>query len=186
MEPVFDRLRAWALFVPPIDKIIHAFKYEKKPSLSKPIGRSMARILEGDPLLNSAQYLVPVPLYKGRQRDRGYNQSEILAGVIKHETDKEILNCLIRTKNTLTQTKLTDAERWTNVSGAFKLLNDLSVEDKSVILVDDVLTTGATLNECAWVLKQAGAKKIFGLVSAIAPTRSSSGHCPRTSPFTSQ
>ncbi|MEO0226104.1 MAG: ComF family protein, partial [candidate division WOR-3 bacterium] len=169
LNPAFDHIRAWALFVPPLDRIIHSFKYERKPSLAHLLGRSMARVAESDPLLKEAQYLIPVPLYKGRQRERGYNQAELLSRVIKEEIKKEVLNCLIRTRNTPTQTRLTEFERKQNVLGAFSLSGGISIQGRSVILIDDVMTTGATLNECARVLKEAGADRVYGLICAVAP-----------------
>jgi len=170
-RPDFDRLRAWAVFAPPVDKVIHAFKYGNKQSLAQLLGRSMGRVLQGDTILATAECVVPVPLYKGRQRDRGYNQALLLCRVLSQETAKPVLDCLVRTRNTPTQTKLTDADRRDNVAGAFRLGNDVNVTDKSLLLIDDVMTTGATLNECATVLRQAGARSVYALVSAIASGR---------------
>lgn len=121
----FDRARAWALFLPPLDKVMHAFKYNNKPSLAKVLGLSLTRVLESDSLLKSAEFLVPVPLHHGRERDRGYNQAELLCRVIHRETGKGIHKCLLRAKNTPTQTKLEDEERKKNVAGAFKLRKNL-------------------------------------------------------------
>ncbi len=170
-DPSLDRVRAWSLFIPPMDKIIHAFKYGNKSSLATILGRSMAKVMAGDPVLMSYEYLVPVPLFSGRERDRGYNQSELLCREISIETGKKILNCLLRTRNTPTQTTLKDEKRRVNVAGAFKMRQGVSVVDKILLLVDDVMTTGATLDECAEVLKAAGAKNVYGLICAVAPGR---------------
>ncbi len=167
-RPDFDRLRAWAVFAPPVDKIIHAFKYGNRQSLARLLGRSMARVLESDTILATADRVVPVPLHKGRQRDRGYNQALLLSRVVSLESAQPVLDCLVRTRDTPTQTKLTDGDRRDNVAGAFRLRDDAIVTGKSLLLIDDVMTTGATLNECASVLKQAGARSVGALVSAIA------------------
>ena len=164
----FDHGRAWTRFLPPVDKIIHFFKYRRMTKLASLVGTGMASVIKADFYLKDAQLIVPVPLFWWKKLRRGYNQAQILADVISQECGIETKNVLRRTKNTKSQTKLSEAARRENVSNAFSLREN-SVKDKIILLVDDVLTTGATINECARVLKEAGAKAVYSCVAAITP-----------------
>jgi len=111
---------------------------------------------------------IPVPLHPKRLRWRGFNQSELIARPIAQALGGELLNgVLIRAKNVLPQTKFKGAERLKNIEGCFKFIGEANqIKGKIVILVDDVITTGATMNECAKALKLAGAKKVWGFAIA--------------------
>ena len=163
-----DHGRAWLRFVPPTDQVIHHFKYRSKTRLARLLGRAMAGIIRADFVLNQADLIVPVPLHWWKRMRRGYNQSEILARVIGRETGMPVVPALGRARRTRTQTRLSEAARRKNVADAFALRPG-SVEDKKILLVDDVLTTGATLKECGRVLKQAGAAEVYACVAAITP-----------------
>ena len=107
--------------------------------------------------------LVPVPLHSTKQRERGFNQSDALAQVLKKtlNTNIQIQNSLIRTRFTQTQTSLTKEQRKENIRGAFALSPNIKLDlDKKYILVDDVFTTGSTANACAKILKKAGIQTI--------------------------
>lgn len=160
---------ALGIFDENFQELIHHFKYKGKISLGKSIGLRLAEELRKQDLSEIA-YIIPVPLHKVRKRERGFNQSEILAEILGVElnlkVDKSVLS---RIRNTKDQTKLSEEERKQNVTGAFKVQDELQIlKDKKIILVDDVITTGATLKECAQVLKQAGAQKILGVTIAKA------------------
>lgn len=115
----------------------------------------------------SSDFLVPVPLHSVRQRERGYNQSEILCEtLVEHFGIPMKKDIVIRLRNTKSQTRLTARERQENVRDAFRVKNPEMVKGKRVVLVDDVMTTGATLNSCAHALKKAGAVEIVGLAAA--------------------
>ncbi len=161
--------RAWSIYVPPVDKIIHHFKYRSQTSLAGLIGRGMSNVIKADYILNQTDYLVPVPLYWWKRLKRGYNQARLLADVISGECHIPMLDALRRIKNTRSQTRLDAESRRRNVRNAFAL-KDERINNKNILLVDDVLTTGATINECARVLKQAGAKNVYACVAAITPT----------------
>jgi ComF family protein len=163
-----DHGRAWILFIPPSDKLIHHFKYRKKTRLVHLLGRAMASLIRTDYELNQADVIVPVPLFWWKKLRRGYNQASLLAHIISQETNISEHHALRRVKNTRTQTRLKESERQDNVMNAFAVETD-GVENKKVLLVDDVLTTGATMNECARVLKQAGAQEVYSCVAAITP-----------------
>jgi ComF family protein len=111
--------------------------------------------------------IVPVPLFKKRERRRGFNQAEIISQKFKEVFNIEISkDNLIRIINTPTQTKLTRKERKSNLKGAFKVLNKTEFKGKNILLVDDVFTTGATTDECSKVLIKAGVKNIYVLTLA--------------------
>ena len=119
----------------------------------------------GAEVLSGADILVPVPLHRYRQRERGFNQARQLA---KH-LELPVVNALVRTRNTSSQADLPASKRRANVRGAFVARAD--VEGLTIVLVDDVATTGATLNACAAVLLDAGAKQVRGLTAAKAVAR---------------
>jgi len=149
-------------------ELIHRFKYGKKIPLGKRLGQRLGETINDDSYFLECHFLIPVPLHKSRYRERGFNQSEIIAEEISKITNVPVLkNALKRKKNTKDQTNLSPQQREENVSGAFVVTQPEMVNDKRIILVDDVITTGATMNECAQMLKQAGAEKIIGMTIAV-------------------
>ncbi len=169
-ESLLDHGRAWMLFVPPSDKLIHHFKYRRKTWLADLFARAMGGLIQGDHILASADMVVPVPLFWWKRLRRGYDQAALLANLISQETGLALRNVLIRSRHTRTQTRLTEQQRKMNVSNAFTILQN-GVANKKVIIVDDVLTTGATINECARVIKEAGAREVYSCVAAITPDK---------------
>lgn len=167
-EKHLDYGRAWALYVPPLDNIIHYFKYRRFKDLAHLLGLGMANIVKYDLRLKTADLIVPVPLFWWKTLRRGYNQSQLLANIISQECGMEIYDALSRIKNTRTQTRLSDDRRCKNVFNAFKIKAN-GIQDKSVLLVDDVMTTGATVKECARILKKAGAARVYSVVAGITP-----------------
>jgi competence protein ComFC len=162
-------VRSLGVFDSYYQKIIHGFKYQQKMTLGHRLGKRLGKKLIDDKLVSGFDCIIPVPLHPARKRERGFNQSEILAqefsDVIHIPVLKKILK---RTRNTKDQTKLSPEERIENVKGAFSLKSPETIEGKRIILVDDVMTTGATLGECARVLSEAGANKIMGATIAVA------------------
>lgn len=149
-------------------ELIHRFKYGKKIPLGRRLAQRLGETINGDYSFLESDLLIPVPLHKSRHRERGFNQSEIVAEEISKITGLSALkNVLKRKKNTKDQTNLTPKQREENVRGAFVVTDPEMINGKNIILVDDVITTGATLNECARMLKQAGAEKIFGMTIAV-------------------
>jgi ComF family protein len=145
--------------------ILHALKYGRHPSLAKPLAGLMAACA-GDLLLD-VDLVVPVPLHRRRLRQRGFNQAEELA---KH-LGLRWKSVLRRTRATPSQTDLPAARRHANVKDAFALRRNCAVEGLTILLVDDVSTTGATLNACAAVLQRAGAGEIRALTAARVVSR---------------
>jgi ComF family protein len=143
--------------------IIHAYKYEGRRSLAPPLGRLMREA--GGALLDGADYVIPVPLHPWRRLRRGFNQAADLA----RELDRPVVHALWRVHATLPQMGLPARARRTNVRGAFILSPWApSIKDRAIVLVDDVRTTGATLNACATLLRNAGAREVRALTVAIA------------------
>ena len=110
--------------------------------------------------------LVPVPLYHRRHRERGFNQALEIADGLASARKVPVLNCLYRYRETVSQTKLDRAARWENMSGAFRLKRGFDVRGRHLLVIDDVFTTGATVNACAQALAQAGAARLAVLTIA--------------------
>jgi competence protein ComFC len=111
--------------------------------------------------------IVPVPLHKKRQRMRGFNQAELIAEEIGKNNGLEVVNdALIRGINTKSQVDLQKGERRENIKGAFTVSDTAKMKRKKVLIIDDLFTTGSTLNECARVLKRSGVKEVWGLTIA--------------------
>ncbi|HLX12092.1 MAG TPA: ComF family protein [Bacteroidota bacterium] len=150
---------------------IHLLKYQGIKTIGKQVGREIGKRIAADENLRGADYVVAVPLHKSKERDRGYNQAEFLCRGIHEETGISILSgTLHRTRFTESQTKLNLEERRLNVAGAFSVRSgsESTINDKSFILVDDVMTTGSTLTACARVLKSHGARRVFAASAALA------------------
>jgi ComF family protein len=150
-------------------EIIHAFKYEGRRTLARPLGALLRDA--GNELLDGASCVVPVPLHPWRRIHRGFNQAADLAATLP----LPVVYALWRRRVTLPQTGLTAGARRRNVRGAFRVsplvprrvLRSMVV-DRAIVLVDDVRTTGATLDACAHVLKDAGAREVRALTVALA------------------
>ncbi len=146
---------------------VHGFKYERQSSLAEPFGRLLAAYWQSRAL--HADWLIPVPLHAARQRERGYNQSELLARQLSRQVGVPTLpNGLRRTRATKVQMQLNAAERKINVAGAFQA-DDVRLRGRRAVVIDDVCTTGATLDACAIALLQAGAASVIGLTLARTP-----------------
>jgi ComF family protein len=150
-------------------EIVHAFKYDGRRSLASPLGALMRDA--GGELVDGASCVVPVPLHPWRRLHRGFNQAADLAATLP----LPVVHALWRQHATSSQTGLTALARRRNVRGAFRLSPLLTrrviqsmLVDRAIVLVDDVRTTGATLDACAHVLKDAGAAEVRALTVALA------------------
>jgi ComF family protein len=142
--------------------VIHALKYDARPTIAKHLAERMRRA--GAAVLADADMVVPVPLHRSRERMRGFNQARELA----RHLGTPLHDVLMRPKRTATQADLPAGRRHANVRGAFALRGDAGVKDLVVVLIDDVSTTGATLNACAAVLVAAGAAEVRAVTAARA------------------
>ncbi len=133
----------------PYKKIVHSFKYEGNRGLGEFMGEMLARRLVESGLYGDIDLIIPVPLHPLKKWKRGYNQASVLAKSIGKLLNKPVEEkALIRRKFTSTQTKKDAIHRWENVMNAFSLKNKTFIEGKHILLIDDVLTTGATLEAC--------------------------------------
>jgi ComF family protein len=142
--------------------IVHALKYEGWAKVAGGMAERMARLSWPTDVIEERAALIPVPLASARKRERGYNQSELLArGLSRHWQIPVLDGVIARLRATESQTRLTPEQRQSNVAGSFEIGSGIeALTGAHVVIVDDVVTTGATLNECAKVLYQAGARII--------------------------
>ena len=161
LDPVFDRGKTLFLAKGPGRSLIHELKYKSGSYAFEDVAQMLRLSAQYTEYL-SGGILVPVPLHPAKQRERGYNQSERIARFLAREVgDCQVARLLRRVKYTETQTRLNRETREKNVKNAFALTAGAVVNPSTnYILVDDVFTTGATLNACAAVLRKAGAQKI--------------------------
>ena len=164
VQPEFQRAVSYGAYDGELRELIHLFKY----NAIKPAGTVLARLLAQaitQLTLPESLVLIPVPLWSGKRKTRGFNQAEAIArAFLRSESKKSIqldTATLVRTRETASQTGLTRKQRRANVRGAFAVASPERIRDYSVLLIDDVMTTGTTVNECARVLRRAGAKEIF-------------------------
>jgi competence protein ComFC len=152
-----------------VRKVILDFKYGRQMHLRHLAGRWLIAALD-DERLRGREFdlIVPVPLHPARERERGFNQAVLLAELLSARMAIHSKLALERIRCTTTQTAFDRAERMENLRGAFRLRKNADVRDLRVLLIDDVLTTGSTLSECARVLKEAGARSIHAATAARA------------------
>ena len=152
-----------------VRRVVHDFKYKQQIHLRHLVGRWLCHAVEDERLRGRRfDVIVPVPLHPARERERGFNQASLLAHLLGERIVTPIKPVLERVRYTTTQTAFDRSERMENLHGAFRLRRKTNVQGLRVLLVDDVLTTGATLSECAHVLKKAGARFVFAATAARA------------------
>ncbi len=148
------------------DNIIK-YKFQNKAYLYKTFSKIILNNKKTCGFLKKYDIIIPVPISKKRKILRGYNQSCLIAyEIAKYLNLKCEDKCLIKQKDTIEQSKLNKQQRKINLKGAYKVINKQNLTDKNVLIIDDIYTTGSTVNECAKVLKEAGAKKIGVLTIA--------------------
>jgi len=168
--PAFTLHRSCGRYDGVLKDLILLFKYRKYSVLSRELTRYVGESLGADEALwQGADFLVPVPLHGKRKRERGFNQSELLArGLAATRGIKVLKGCLVKVRNVPPQTSLEGAGREENVRGAYEVRRSSKIEGKILVLVDDVFTTGSTLRECSRVLRGAGAREVRALTLAQA------------------
>jgi len=164
----FEAAYSFGFYEDELRELIQLFKYGRVPTLAKPLGRLLALAL---PREQSFDLIVPMPLHWRKRWQRGFNQSALLAHEIGRRIHVPVRNALRRVRNTATQAGLTNAKRRLNVSGAFRAKRAAALTGKRILLVDDVMTTGATAASGARALKRAGAREVVLLTLARADRR---------------
>jgi ComF family protein len=172
-EPQFERAVSFGEYEDGLRGLIHLLKYESITPVAGPLGSMMAQaigeLLSGRGLMRPL--LVPVPLHKSRRRTRGFNQAELIAqaaGKCLSPRLEVASGILLRQRDTISQVGLSREERLHNVRGAFRVSDPGRVKGRTLIVVDDVMTTGTTLSECARVLTRAGAERVWAVTVARA------------------
>ncbi|MDR4307305.1 ComF family protein [Chelatococcus sambhunathii] len=164
--PAFDRMRAVAHFDGTARELVHRLKYADGAHLARPLGRMMARA--GHEILSPDVALVPVPLHWRRLWRRRFNQSALLAREIARISGARLApEAVARVKPTRPQVGLTAAQRAENLAGAFKVTDRAAIAGVRVVLIDDVVTTGSTIDRLARLLRRAGAASVDALVFAM-------------------
>jgi ComF family protein len=153
----FDHAASFGMYEGALRSLIHLFKYSGMKPLSKPLAAYLERTI---PIDTAFDAIVFVPLYWRRKWRRGFNQAELLARHVARRRGLPVLNALRRKRATATQAGLASAGRRRNVAGAFALRPGPDLAGKKILLIDDVMTTGATASACASVLKRGGAKSV--------------------------
>jgi ComF family protein len=167
----FDAAYSFGFYEAELRQLIHLFKYGRVRTLAAPLGKLLARAL---PHEQAFDVIIPMPLHWRKRWQRGFNQSELLAREIGRRTHTPVENALRRVRNTVAQAGLTSAKRRLNVSGAFQAKKRAAadaINGRRVLLIDDVMTTGATAASCARALQRAGARQVTLLTLARADRR---------------
>lgn len=153
-----------------VQQLLHALKYKQQPELGQMLGRIYGQDLVEANFKNSFDLIIPVPLHRSRRSIRGYNQSDEfgkgLSQILQVPCDD---TCMMRMAKTETQTRKTKLNRWENVSQIFQVVNPRPIAEKRILLVDDVITTGATLEACGQALLDAGCSELS--IACIAATQ---------------
>jgi Predicted amidophosphoribosyltransferases len=168
-EPSFNLVRALGRYEGALETIIHNFKYKQKFSMVNLFNFLLDNMQNHEITFASYDLLIPVPLHRSRLRQRGFNQAVILGNILKKKYQMSLQpKVLQRIVYTRPQVTLPVKARKINMRNAFKVKESQSVEGKTILLLDDVYTTGATMNECAGILKKSGASRVDGFVIARA------------------
>jgi len=142
-----------------MQRLMHQLKYKGNKELGKQLGRLMGYELQKTNRFNKPDYLIPLPLFASKEKRRGYNQATVLCEGIAEVMNIEIArDVIVRTQHTETQTKKGRIERWQNMEGKFEMMKPGKIQNKNILLVDDVITTGATLEACGHELLKASPK----------------------------
>ncbi len=152
-----------------LKELIHRFKYKGKTVLAKIFSKMMIDYIKENPEIVDVDLITIVPLHKKRLREREFNQSLLLAAGITKRFTLALANTLEKIRKTKYQNELLKGERHINLKGAFKVYDKIYITGKNILLIDDVMTTGATLSECAKTLLDGGAKSVrcFALARGI-------------------
>lgn len=158
-------IRSSLKFTPASRALVHALKYQKYIQTADFFVPFLYKTFLANPEYFEAEYIVPVPIHKSRLKQRGFNQSLLLGRGLSARCNIPCEELLVRKLKTKSQTSLGKKERLENIKEAFELAKGANVRRKAIILIDDVCTTGATLEECARVLKAAGAREVLAITA---------------------
>jgi len=181
-HPHFRRAVAFGPYEGALRDVVHLFKYDGVRPAAQLLGKLLHHAA-GAMALPDSVIVVPVPLWSGKRQDRGFNQAEAIAQTfLSFQSSSSIqldTSVLVRTRETASQTGLTRHQRRANVRGAFAVVKPEKVKGRSILVVDDVMTTGTTAGECARILRRAGAKEVFVATVARATKEAGLGSVDR-------
>lgn len=165
--PAFDRLRAVWAYQPPAEQVIRALKFGRLDFLGSHLADEIWHRLGGE--LRQTEVVVPVPLHWRRQMSRGYNQAERIARPLARRIGRPLVPALRRVRPTPPQARLERPQRRSNLRRAFRVRRGAAIRGRAILLVDDVATTGATLDQAAAALRRGGASSVLALAAARTP-----------------
>ncbi len=163
-----DHARAYGVYDGYLQSVIRDLKFRGEIEAAQGLGELMAWVVAADGRYGRIDAVVPVPLHSSRLRERGYNQAELLARVVARHLCKRVIHPVVRVRETASQSTLTWEDRPANVRRAFAVPTPASVKGRSLLLVDDVYTTGGTLSAVATALKRAGCARCTSVCAAAA------------------
>ncbi|MFP4473585.1 MAG: ComF family protein [Candidatus Omnitrophota bacterium] len=168
--PVFDQVWSALQYNDPLRHLLHAYKYGRNLAVGRFLRTELTEFIHTSRLpLKTFDVIIPVPLHPARMRERGFNQSLILAEHISRTSRIPVRTDLVkRVIHTPNQARLTPKQRWTNLRDAFRIIHKYIFINRNILIVDDVITTGATMSALAALLHQQGARRICGLTAAVA------------------
>jgi len=153
-----------------VQRLLHELKYRRSPEIGEEVGMLFGKELRQNPLYETSELIIPVPLHPDKEKARGYNQSACFARGLEQSLPAKLdLQSLVRRGNTESQTRKSRYERWENVEEVFQIDNSNAVRNRNILLVDDVITTGATIEACGHRLIEAGAAGIRIACIAVPP-----------------
>jgi competence protein ComFC len=166
-EDRFDSLSVLFSYEGIIKKSLQNFKFHDKPAYFRAYASLLVERIRKDTNLDKVDMLMAVPLHRSRLISRGYNQSRLISRYIARQTGKpDMSKIIVRTRKTEVQSKVAGPHREANVLNAFRVKCNDRIKGKTILIIDDILTTGSTINECCRVLKEAGAKTVHAAVVA--------------------
>jgi ComF family protein len=164
----FSKIWSWAIYDDRLKKYLHLFKYHGLSDALAALREDIVLFTLKHTDIKECSVIVPVPIHEARHEKRGFNQAAKIASLLSSYYGIPASSLLVKIRDTPPQHSLSRAERAKNVKDAFKPVYKNSLRGKSVLLVDDILTTGATMRECARELKKNGAKKVYGFTLSSA------------------
>lgn len=160
--PGYEKGQAVFIYEGLVKDMIYRFKYGGHREYAKYLGKLMAIQIKEEGIRGDIDLIIPVPIHSGRKKKRGYNQCEELAKVISKELNIPMeTSILIRAKETRPQSGLSTIQRKNNMKNAFKLNDNLDICHKNILLIDDIYTTGATINSCSKLLRKKKINKVY-------------------------
>ncbi|HQQ67896.1 MAG TPA: ComF family protein [Candidatus Cloacimonadota bacterium] len=164
----FELARSVYRYEEPLKTMIHNLKYREHTRSAKWLADGMAGYIAQNPIFQKSDYIMAVPLHSVRKRERGFNQSELIARRVAKLSGIQYIDAVKRGRYTASQTMLHQEQRLTNLKGAFRTSRPGRIAGKNILVIDDVFTTGSTLNEISKTLHAAGAARVFGLTACRA------------------